>query len=172
VSRAIAVLLVAASLGACSTARRAPAPPAPAAPPPEPAAVPDEKPPSEVDAARAAEEGVERVDVAGLATAASESAEDALVVAEVPFAPNDAALDEPARRTLAALIDELRQRQEPYRLELETDGETPLAEQRAQAVKAYLEESSEIAASSIRILPAPAPRAGRTDRVLVVLRRP
>ena len=168
-SRAIAVLVVAAGLAACSTVRRAPVPPPPAAPPPEPATVSEEEPPSEVDAARAAEEGVERVDVAGLTAAATEQAE---VVAELPFAPGDAALGEPARRTLDALIDELRRRQQPYRLELETDGESALAEQRAQAVKAYLEQAPEIAASSIRILPAPAARAGRTDRVLVVLRRP
>lgn len=169
VDRAIAVLLLAASLAACSTTRRAPAPP-PAAPPPEPATVSEEEePPSEVEAARAAEEGIERVDVAGLTAAASEQAE---VVAELPFASGDAALGEPARRTLDALIDQLRRRQEPYRLELQTDGESDLAGQRAQAIRAYLEQAPEIAASSIRILPAPAPRAGRTDRVLVILRQP
>jgi outer membrane protein OmpA-like peptidoglycan-associated protein len=171
VDRAIAVLLLAASLAACSTARRAPGPP-PAAPPSEPATVSEEEPPSEVEAARAAEEGVERVDVAGLTAAASELATGGRVIGEVPFAPGDAALGEPARRALDALIEELRRRQEPYRLELETDGETQLAEQRAQAVKAYLARELATAATPIGILPAPAPRAGRTDRVLVVLRQP
>ena len=113
VSRAIALLLLAASLAACSTAR----PPAPQPPqetaPPEPAAAPA-APPPEVEAARIAEERIERVD-------------DALLIAEVPFAPGDETLGEPAREALAALVDALRARPEPYRLELETDGDTPLA---------------------------------------------
>ncbi len=171
--RAIALPLLAAclatALAACSAARRAPAPP-PETAQPEPAAPPTEPQP-EVEAARIAEESIERVDVAGLAAAEAVPPE-ARVLAEVPFAPGDAELGAPALERLAALIDELRARHEPYRLELETDGEEALARQRAQAVKAHLEEAAASGAAPIQILPAPSARAGRTDRVLIVLRQP
>ena len=83
------------------------------------------------------------------------------LLAEVPFAPGDAALGDAARAALTALLDELRDQKEPYRLELETDGDSPLGQQRAQAVAAYLVENEVSGAAPLQILrlPLPAPAA-------------